>query len=80
MLRFDDVLDDAMYSGNYVEVKTKSRGVIRGLPTAVDEYDTDENRLGYYVSLGNGWEDTVFLDEIVDIKVVSQNADLKKAI
>jgi len=71
MKDFQIILEKASFAGCLVEVITKDRGVITGKFTGVDEFDTDEERLGYYLDLaGSNYEDTVFLDEIVDIKVI----------
>jgi len=79
-MAFVDILDDAMYSGRKLEIITKSRGTITGTPDAVDEFDSDPERLGYYLSLGDGWSDTVFLDEIVEIAGFVDDKSLKEAI
>jgi len=62
-----DVLDAAMYDGRVLRMETKARGVVIGRPTAVDEFDTDPDRLGYYVLLSETRETTVFLDEVTRI-------------
>jgi len=83
-MSFIDILDDAVYTGEVLCVLTRKRGKIIGRPYCVDEYDTDEERLGYCLQTGKNREDTVFLDEIVDIKVVPKadytTSPLKKAI
>ena len=67
---FADILDDAMYKGIELIVKTKSRGEIRGVPENVDMFDRDPDRLGYCLDIGNDMADTVFLDEIVSISAI----------
>jgi hypothetical protein len=62
-----DVLDAAMYDRRILRMETKARGVVIGRPTAVDEFDTDPDRLGYYVLLSKTRETTVFLDEVTRI-------------
>jgi citrate lyase beta subunit len=62
-----DVLDAAMYDRRVLRMETKMRGVIVGMPDAVDEFDTDPDRLGYYVALSETRADTVFLDEVFRI-------------
>jgi len=62
-----DILDAAMYDGRELKVETIARGTITGTPYAVDELETDPDRLGYYVSLGETRADTVFLDEVTRI-------------
>jgi len=70
MKDFQIILERAAFAGCLVDVITKDRGVIKGKFTGVDEFDTDEERLGYYIRTEKHKEDTVFLDEIVDIKVI----------
>lgn len=67
-MSFADILDDAMYAQRELIIVTKSRGVIIGTPDAVDEYDSDPNRLGYYLAVGKYGADTVYLDEIIEIQ------------
>ena len=67
---FADILDDAMYKGIELLIMTKSRGEIRGIPDAVDEFDTDPERLGYYLAIGEDMADTIFLDEIISISEI----------
>ena len=69
-MAFVDILDDAMYKRIELLVSTKERGEIRGTPQNVDEYDSDPNRLGYCLDIGDYTVDTVFLDEIVDISAI----------
>ena len=64
---FAEVLDHAMYKKSKLKVKTKARGDIIGVPVCLDDFITDPDRLGYILSLGNHEEDTVYLDEIVEI-------------
>jgi hypothetical protein len=79
-MSFVDVLDDAMYTKRELIIKTKSRGTILGTPDAVDEYDSDPKRLGYYLAIGEYEADTVFLDEIVEIRDVQTETILIKAV
>ena len=65
-----DILDDAMYKKKELIITTKSRGEIRGIPYVVDMYDSDPDRLGYSLELGNDMIDTVFLDEVVGISEI----------
>jgi len=62
-----DVLDAAMYDRRALRMETKARGVIIGTPDGVDEFDSDPDRLGYYVDISATEEDTVFLDEVTRI-------------
>jgi len=62
-----DILDAAMYDRRKLRVETIARGAIVGTPYAVDELETDPDRLGYYVSLSKTKADTVFLDEVTRI-------------
>jgi len=63
-----DILDDAMYSDKKLKMTTKERGIIIGIPHNVDEFDADPDRLGYFIMIEPSLGDTVFLDEIVEIK------------
>ena len=67
MTDFSDVLDLAVYNGDTVIIKTIDRGFLIGKPIGVDEFDTDEDRLGYYVDVGANEIDTIFLDEITSV-------------
>ena len=78
-MAFVDMLDDAMYAGRRLKIATKSRGIIVGKPDAVDEYDTDPDRLGYSISFGDGWCDTVFLDEITGIEFDGPRTTMQEA-
>jgi hypothetical protein len=78
-MAFVDMLDDAMHSGRELEIMTKSRGIIIGTPDAVDEFDSDPERLGYYVAVKEHGADTVFLDEIINVKVISNTMPEKRA-
>ena len=80
LMSFADVLDDAMYARKELAITTKSRGVLIGMPDAVDEFDSDPDRLGYYLAIGEDAVDTVFLDEIVEIKDKETESVLLKAI
>jgi hypothetical protein len=62
-----DVLDAAMYDRRALRMETKVRGVIIGTPDGVDEFDSDPDRLGYYVDISDTELDTVFLDEVTRI-------------
>jgi len=62
-----DVLENAMYDRRVLRMETKARGVIVGMPDGADEFDTDPDRLGYFVDLEPPWETTVFLDEVTRI-------------
>jgi len=79
-MSYADILDDAMYSGIKLKVQTKARGEIVGLPICVDEYDSDPDRLGYCLQTGKHEEDTVFLDEIVEIKNSETEVVLSEAV
>jgi hypothetical protein len=72
VMTFFDILDDAAYARRELKIVTQSRGVIIGTPDAVDEYDSDPERLGYCLAIGENEADTVFLDEITAISI---NAD-----
>jgi len=63
-----DILDDAMYNDVKLSITTKERGIIVGIPHNVDEFDADPDRLGYFIMIEPSLGDTVFLDEIIEIK------------
>ncbi|MCL2774835.1 MAG: hypothetical protein FWD71_16030 [Oscillospiraceae bacterium] len=83
-MTFAEILNDAMYSDTKIKVKTKMRGEISGVPIGVDEFDTDPDRLGYYIDISKHEMDTVYLDEIVEItklpKRIPKNAALHESI
>ena len=66
---FQIMLEQAAFDGKDVLVTTKDRGAISGRFTGVDEYDTDPERLGFWIQTGEHEEDTVYLDEIVGVVV-----------
>ena len=68
-MSYSDILDKAMHNRQSVAVQTTKRGLIAGIPHAVDEFETDDNRFGYFIETGDHELDTVFLDEIVDIVI-----------
>jgi len=71
-----DILDKAMYDRKSLIVLTKERGEIIGIPHAVDEFETDDERLGYFIEIGDHFLDTVYLDEITEIKYYNADAVL----
>jgi len=83
-MTFAEILDDAMYSDTKLKVKTKMRGEIIGTPYCVDEFESDPDRLGYYIDISKHEMDTVYLDEIVEItklpKRIPKNAVLHESI
>jgi len=64
---FPELLDYAMYEQKKLKVRTKSRGEITGVPVCLDDFITDSERLGYILKVGDHEEDTVYLDEILEI-------------
>ena len=79
-MEFDDILDEAMYGGVKLIVTTKSRGEIEGVPTYLDDFISDPERLGYCLDVGRHESDTVFLDEIVEIRDSKTEAILSTAV
>jgi len=73
-----DILDDAMYKEIKLAITTKERGFIIGIPHNVDEFDTDPDRLGYFIMIDLHFGDTVFLDEITAIH--GYNDEVKRSI
>jgi len=63
------ILDDAAISEEKVTVVTKERGKIIGMPHSTDYFETDDERLGYFIEIGENLLDTVYLDEIAEITV-----------
>jgi len=59
-----------MYKGQELIIITNSRGEIRGVPSGVDDFNTDPDKLGYYVRISQYEEDTVFLDEVTAISEI----------
>jgi hypothetical protein len=78
-MNYGRMLDDAMYNGMALRIKTTGRGEIIGVPDMVDDFISDPNRLGYQIRLtsreGEYEVDTVFLDEITAISLVALSAD-----
>ena len=75
-----EILENSMYKRQELIIMTQTRGEIRGIPNAPDEFNTDPNRLGYYIEIGEYLDDTVFLDEITgisEIKPVKISAEVK---
>jgi hypothetical protein len=66
-MSFIDMLDDAMHEGTKLIIITKERGKYIGVPHNVDEFEADEERLGYVVDVGGDIFAIIFLDEIVEI-------------
>jgi len=69
VIDYQVILEQTAYDKKTVHIYTKDRGVISGVFTGVDEFDTDSERYGFYLSIEPCFYDTVFLDEIVDIVV-----------
>ena len=67
---FQIILEHSAFDEKKVMVKTKSRGVITGIFTGVDEYDTNPERFGFWIQTKEHEVDTVFLDEIISIDIV----------
>jgi len=66
-MTFVDILDVAMHSGEKLIIATKNRGQIIGVPHSIDDFQTDEERLGYFIDIDEATQDTVYIDEIVSI-------------
>ena len=73
---FADILDDAMYSGSKLKITTKERGQIAGIPHSVDEFEADEERLGYRIEIDEHTLMTVFLDEIIEVNTISEKTEV----
>ena len=66
---FVNILDDAMYNGIKLAILTKERGTITGIPHSIDDFESDEDRFGYYVRVGEHELITAYLDEIESIVI-----------
>ena len=81
MIDYQIILEQSAFDGKEVSITTKKRGIITGAFTGVDEYDTDPERLGFYLSIKPHFYDTVFLDEITGIEVLEKvPRDIKVAV
>ena len=67
MAGFQIILEQAAFNGKEVSITTKKRGIITGMFTGVDEFDTDSERLGFFIDTSEYECDTVYIDEIVEI-------------
>ena len=79
-MTISEILENSMYKRQELIIMTKTRGEIRGVPHALDEFNTDPNRLGYYIEIGEYLDDVVFLDEITgisEIKPIKISAEAK---
>ena len=74
MADYQIILEQAAFDGKQVQIKTKERGIITGMFTGVDEFDTDPDRLGFFIDLSEYECDTVYLDEIVAIEISADAA------
>ncbi|MCL2634911.1 MAG: hypothetical protein FWD34_10425 [Oscillospiraceae bacterium] len=79
MKDFQVILENAAFAGCLVEVLTKDRGLVKGEFVGVDEFDTDDERFGFFIDTIDGWADSVYLDEIIDIVVLPKADELKRA-
>jgi len=78
-MEFVDILDDAMYAGRKLTVSTKARGRIIGTPYSVDEFESDPDRLGYWLQIEPHVVDSVFLDEITGIEMEEPKTTMQEA-
>ena len=67
IMTFVDILDIAMYSGKKLIITTKERGQIVGVPHSIDDFQTDEERFGYFIDIDEHFQKTAYIDEIVSI-------------
>jgi hypothetical protein len=66
---FVNILDDAMYNGISLVIVTKERGIISGVPHSIDDFESDEDRFGYYIRVGEHDLTTAYIDEIESIMI-----------
>ena len=64
------MLEEAAFAGCLVDVFTKNRGTVRGNFSGVDEYATDDERYGFFIDTIDGLADSVYLDEITDVRII----------
>ena len=78
---FQIILEQSAFDDKKIIVKTKSRGIITGMFTGVDEYDTNPERFGFWIQTKEHEVNTVYLDEIISIDTVEadQTAMIKHA-
>jgi hypothetical protein len=69
-MSFIDILDDAMHAGTRLVITTKERGKYTGIPHNVDEFEADEERLGYVIDVGDDRFITIFPDEVIEMKII----------
>ena len=69
---FQIILEESAYEEKEIKIKTKDRGTITGMYIVPDEFDTDPDRYGFQIEIGEHEFDIVFLDEIVEINVFSE--------
>ena len=62
-----ETLNDAICTQRELSIETKERGTISGIPHSLDEFDTDEGRLGCNIWVNEHKVETVYFDEIVSI-------------
>ena len=62
-----EMLEEFEYKKTKIIITTKNRGEFIGIPHSPDECETDEERFGYFIEIGDHMLDTVYLDEIVSI-------------
>ena len=68
------LINDAMYEQKEIVVETKDHKFIIGVPHSLDEFDTDEERLGVSVWIDDTTVKMIFLDEIISVYTVSNKA------
>jgi len=66
---FQIILEESAFDKKEVKIKTRNRGTIIGMFIAPDEFDSDHDRYGFQIGVGEHELDTVFLDEIVEINI-----------
>ena len=68
-MTFADILDSAMYNSEKLIITTKERGQIIGVPHSIDDFQTDDERFGYFIDIDEYTQDTAYIDEIVSIMI-----------
>ena len=76
MVDFQIILEESAFDEKEVKIKTRNRGTITGMFIAPDEFESDPDRYGFQIEIGEHELDTVFLDEIVEIKTLTETTEV----
>ena len=76
MQDFQIILEESAFDEKKVKIKTRNRGTITGMFLVPDEFDSDPDRYGFQIEIGEHELDVVFLDEIVEINILSEPTEI----